>query len=219
MRYDYGYFFRYIFLESFVDTIFMVTIASVLSVFIALVLSVIFYLTNEKGLKPNRFVYGVINTIVNIVRSFPFLILMVSIIPLTRLIVGTSIGRVAALVPLTIVGSCFCARLFETSFLTVNLETIEAAQAMGASDFQIIRTVVLKESMPSLIQSITTGIIAVLSTSSAAGAIGAGVLGALAIMYGYQNFDTIIMYGTVFVLILIVQIIQLVGTRLSNKSM
>lgn len=218
MRYDYKYFFTHIFTQAFVDTIFMVTIASILSIIIALMVSVIFYLTNEKGLRPNRIVYNVLNIIVNIVRSFPFLILMVSIIPLTRLIVGTSIGRVAALVPLTIVGSCFCSRLFETSFLTVGNDKIEAAQAMGASDFQIITTVVLRESKASLIQSITTGIIDVLSISSAAGAIGAGGLGALAIMYGYQNFDYIIMYGTALVLIIIVQIIQVIGTKLSNKK-
>ena len=218
MRYDYAYFFKTIFVESLIDTIFMVVISSILSVGIALILSVVFYMTNENSLRENKFIYSTISTIVNVVRLFPFLNLMVSIIPLTRLIVGTSIGRVAALVPLTIVGACFCARLFETSFSTVNREIIEAAQSMGASDFQIIRTVVLKESMPSLIQNITTGIIAILSTSSAAGAIGAGGLGALAIMYGYQNFDNIIMYSTVFVLIAFVQTIQWIGTKLSNSQ-
>ena len=134
MRYDYQYFFSHIFTKAFIDTIFMVTISSLLSIIIALIISVIFYLTNERGLRPNKVIYNILSIIVNIVRSFPFLILMVSIIPLTRFIVGTSIGRVAALVPLTIVGSCFCSRLFETSFLTVGADKIEAAQAMGASE-------------------------------------------------------------------------------------
>ena len=194
----------------------MVVIASILSIAIAIVLSVCIYLSNENGLRPNKLVYTGINTLVNIVRSFPFLILMVSIIPLTRALVGTSIGRVAALVPLTIVGACFCTRLFETSYPSVDRETIEAAQAMGASNTQIIHRVVLKESMPSLVQSITTCIIAVLSTSSAAGAIGAGGLGSIAIMYGYQNFDDIIMYGTVLLLMIIVQLVQWIGTRMSR---
>lgn len=216
MRYDYEYFFKTIFVQSFIDTIFMVVIASILSIAIAIVLSVCIYLSNENGLRPNKLVYTGINTLVNIVRSFPFLILMVSIIPLTRALVGTSIGRVAALVPLTIVGACFCTRLFETSYLSVDRETIEAAQAMGASNTQIIHRVVLKESMPSLVQSITTCIIAVLSTSSAAGAIGAGGLGSIAIMYGYQNFDDIIMYGTVLLLMIIVQLVQWIGTRMSR---
>ncbi|WP_322622391.1 methionine ABC transporter permease [Aedoeadaptatus coxii] len=217
MRYDYEVFFKTIFMPSFVDTIFMVSISSLLSIVIALFISIGIYLTNENGLLPNRYLNTGINALVNVIRSFPFLILMVSIIPLTRFLVGTSIGRVAALVPITIVGSCFCTRLFETSFLSVDHETIEAALSMGASNLQIIRKVIIRESMPSLIQSITTCIIAVLSTSSAAGAIGAGGLGAIAIMYGYQNFDEIIMYGTVVILIIMVQLIQFIGTRLSKR--
>lgn len=217
MRYDYEVFFKTIFMPSFVDTIFMVSISSLLSIVIALFISIGIYLTNENGLLPNRYLNTGINALVNVIRSFPFLILMVSIIPLTRFLVGTSIGRVAALVPITIVGACFCTRLFETSFLSVDHETIEAALSMGASNLQIIRKVIIRESMPSLIQSITTCIIAVLSTSSAAGAIGAGGLGAIAIMYGYQNFDEIIMYGTVVILIIMVQLIQFIGTRLSKR--
>lgn len=217
MRYDYEVFFKTIFIPSFVDTIFMVSISSLLSIVIAFFISIGIYLTNENGLMPNKYINTGINAFVNIIRSFPFLILMVSIIPLTRFLVGTSIGRVAALVPITVVGSCFCTRLFETSFLSVDDETIEAALSMGASNSQIIRKVIIRESMPSLIQSITTCIIAVLSTSSAAGAIGAGGLGAIAIMYGYQNFDEIIMYGTVVILIIMVQLIQFIGTRLSKR--
>lgn len=217
MRYDYEVFFKTIFIPSFADTIFMVSISSLLSIVIAFFISIGIYLTNENGLMPNKYINTGINAFVNIIRSFPFLILMVSIIPLTRFLVGTSIGRVAALVPITVVGSCFCTRLFETSFLSVDDETIEAALSMGASNSQIIRKVIIRESMPSLIQSITTCIIAVLSTSSAAGAIGAGGLGAIAIMYGYQNFDEIIMYGTVVILIIMVQLIQFIGTRLSKR--
>lgn len=216
MGYDYSYIFKEVFIQAIFDTVFMVALSSCISIAIALVLAIILYLTDKNGLSPNKFVYSTINVIVNIIRSFPFLILMVSVIPLTRLIVGTSIGKVAALVPLTIVGACFFSRLFETSFYTVNMETIEAARSMGASKLQIIRRVVVKEAMPSIVQNITTGTIEMLGITAAAGAIGAGGLGAVAIMYGYQNFDSVIMYGTVIVLIVIVQIIQVTGNKVSK---
>ena len=218
MGYDYEKIFFDVVIPGFWDTIYMVSISTFLSVVIGFVIAVIFYVTDSvHGLSPNRIVNSVTNTIVNIIRSFPFLILMVALIPLTRVITGSSIGKTAALVPLTIAGACFFARLIETSFSMVDEKTVEMAKATGASNFQIITQVVLRESVPSLVQSITNGTIAILSTSAAAGSIGAGGLGAVAIMYGYQNYDSIIMYGTVFILVLMVQIIQMIGNKCYKK--
>ena len=218
MRDNYGEIFKEVIIPSLGTTIYMVFFATIFSVIIGFFIAVILYVTDKDGLCPNKAIYNVVNTIVNIVRSFPFLILMVSIIPLTRAIVGTSIGSTAALVPLTIAGGPFFARLFETSFLSVSPEVIEAAQSVGASKSQIIFKVVVRESVPSLIQNITNGTVSILGTSSAAGAIGAGGLGAVALMYGYQNFDSMIMYGTVLIIIALVQAIQLIGSKIYSKS-
>lgn len=218
MRYDYKEVFKEIVLPELGSTIYMVFFATIFSIIIGFILAVILYLTDDNGLKPNKIIYTITNTIVNVVRSFPFLILMVSIIPFTRAIVGTSIGKTAALVPLTMAGGPFFARLFETSFSTVDKELIEAALSLGASTKDVITKVVVRESVPSLIQNITNGTVSILGTSSAAGAIGAGGLGAIALMYGYQNFDSVIMYGTVLIIILLVQIIQFVGSRIYRRS-
>lgn len=218
MRYDYPKVFKEVVLPEVGSTLYMVFFATLFSIVLGFFIAVVLYLADDSGLKPNKFVYTLTNAVVNIVRSFPFIILMVSIIPLTRGIVGTSIGKTAALVPLTIAGAPFFARLFETSFLTVNNELIEAALSLGASTSQVITKVVVRESVPSLIQNITNGTVSVLGTSSAAGAIGAGGLGAIALMYGYQNFDSIIMYGTVFIIIMLVQIIQFVGSKIYRRS-
>ena len=141
---------------------------------------------------------------------------MVSIIPFTRFLVGTSIGENAALVPLTIASAPFMARLFETSFESVDEEVIEAAKACGASNIQIIFWVVIKESFPLLAQNLTLAMISILGFSAMAGAVGAGGLGSVALMYGYQNFNDSIMYGTVIILIILVQFIQFVGNKLCD---
>lgn len=171
----------------------------------------------EEALHPNAGIFAFINTIVNVIRSFPFVILMVSIIPLTRFLVGTSIGENAALVPLTIASAPFMARLFETSFESVDSEVLEAAQACGASDIQIIFQVIVKESLPLLMQNLTLAVISILGFSAMAGAVGAGGLGSVALMYGYQNFNDTIMYGTVIILIILVQVIQFVGNKLYDR--
>lgn len=157
-----------------------------------------------------------LDTIVNIIRSFPFLILLVSIIPFTRLVVGTSIGTNAAIVPLTITASPFLARLFESSLLSVNSAVIEAAQSFGATTLQILFKVMMVEAVPLLVSNITMSVISLLGASAAAGAVGAGGLGSVALTYGYQNFNDTIMYSTVVVLIVIVQLIQYLGTKIYN---
>lgn len=217
MKYDYAQVFKDVVIPSFWDTLYMVSISTALSILLGFIIATALYLSADRGLFPNKIINGLTNAVVNIIRSFPFLILMVSIIPLTRLIAGMSIGKTAALVPLSLAGCCFFARLIESSFSTVDKETIEAALSFGASEFQIMSKVVVRESVPSLVQNLTNGAISILSTSAAAGSIGAGGLGAVAIMYGYQNFDSVIMYGTVFILILLVQLIQFTGDSLYKK--
>lgn len=195
-------------------TLYMVTIATMLSAMLGFVIAVLLYVTRKSGLHPNAGIFIVMNTIVNVIRSFPFIILMVSIIPFTRWLIGTSIGENAALVPLTIASAPFMARLFETSFESVDEEVIEAAKACGASVTQIIFWVVIKESFPLLLQNLTLAMISILGFSAMAGAVGAGGLGSVALMYGYQNFNDFIMYGTVIILIILVQLIQFMGNRL-----
>ena len=198
-------------------TLYMVAIATICSAILGFGIAVLLYITRKSGLHPNAGVFEVINTIVNVIRSFPFVILMVSIIPFTRFLVGTSIGENAALVPLTLASAPFMARLFETSFESVDAEVIEAAKACGASDIQIIFQVLVKESLPLLMQNLTLAVISILGFSAMAGAVGAGGLGSVALMYGYQNFNDTIMYGTVIILIILVQVIQFVGNRLYNR--
>lgn len=197
-------------------TLYMVMVATLCSTMLGFVIAMVLFVTRKSGLHPNAGVFAVTNTIVNVVRSFPFVILMVSIIPFTRFLVGTSIGENAALVPLTIASAPFMARLFETSFESVDGEVIEAARACGASDLQIIFQVVVKEALPLIMQNLTLAVISILSFSAMAGAVGAGGLGAVALMYGYQNFNDSIMYGTVFLLIVLVQVIQFIGNFMYN---
>lgn len=199
------------------QTLFMVLVSTILSTIIGFIFAIILVLTDEKGLKPNKITYEVLGTIINIVRSFPFIILIVAIIPFTRLIVGTSIGMKAALIPLTIAASCFIARLIEGSLKEVNESLIEAAKSFGASDMQIIFKVVIKEAVPSIISNLTLAIVSIVGTTAMAGAVGAGGLGAVALTYGYQNFNDTIMYSTVLILIVVVQVIQIIGNILYKK--
>ena len=170
------------------------------------------------------FIFGVIlvvnrilDFLVNTIRSFPFIILLISIIPFTRLIVGTSIGETAALVPLTVACSPFMARIFQNSFKEVDPALIEAAQSFGASKVQIIVKVMLKESVPSIISGLCLAIINLLGCTAMAGAVGAGGLGATALTYGYQNFNQEIMYSICVILIILVAIIQYFGDWIYKK--
>lgn len=199
-------------------TLYMVGITAIISTILGFILAIILVVTNEDGLKPNKPVYTVLNTLINIIRSFPFIILLVSIIPFTRLIARTSIGPTAAIVPLTVASTPFIARLIETSLNAVDDSLIEAAKSFGATNWQIIFKVMIKESIPSIISNITLAIVAILGSTAMAGAVGAGGLGAVALTYGYQNFNDIIMYGTVVVLIILVQLIQFIGNNAYRKS-
>lgn len=198
-------------------TLFMVTVATAFSALLGFILAIILVLTYKEGLRPNKYVYQILNSMINIVRSFPFIILLVAIIPFTRAIVGTSIGEKAAIVPLTIAGAPFIARIIEGSLREVDKELIEAAKSFGASNFQIIFRIMIPEAVPSIISGITLAIISILGCTAMAGAVGAGGLGAVSITYGYANFDNTIMYGTVFVLIVLVQGIQSLGNFLYKR--
>ncbi len=199
------------------ETAVMVIPTTILSVIIGFIPAVILTITDEKGLRPNKVVYSVLDFIINTLRSLPFLILMIAIIPFTRFIVGKSIGEIAAIVPLTVASAPFIARIIENALKEVDPGVIEAAKAFGASDSQIIFKVMLKEAVPSIISGITLALISIIGYSAMAGSIGAGGLGSLAIRYGYQRFETSIMIVTVIILIIVVQLLQSLGNYLYKK--
>lgn len=210
-------FFTEILIEALGQTLYMVGISTILATLIGFILAIVLVITEKDGLKPNKVINSILGFIVNTLRSFPFIILVVAIIPLTRMIVGKSIGETAALVPLTIVSAPFIARVIEGALKEVDKGLIEAAKSFGASDFQIIFKVMIKEAMPSIISGITLSIISIIGYSAMAGAVGAGGVGAVALTYGYQRFDNAVMIYTVITLIIIVQLLQGAGNLAYKK--
>ncbi|SFA79801.1 D-methionine transport system permease protein [Clostridium frigidicarnis] len=206
-----------IIVPSLVDTLYMILFSTLLSAILGFVLAIVLVVTDDKGIKPNKVVYSILSTVINILRSFPFIILAVAIIPFTRMVVGTSIGEKAAIVPLTIAAAPFIARLIESSLNEVNPSLIEAAKSFGASNSQIVFKVMLKEAIPSIISDLTLAIISILGLTAMAGAVGAGGLGAVGLTYGYQSFNDTIMYTTVILLIIVVQIVQFIGNIAYKK--
>ena len=204
-------------LEGTFDTFYMVFLATAISIIFGVPLGVILLITSKGYFYENTYFYNVLGTIVNALRSIPFIILMVAIIPLTKFLVGTSIGTTAAIVPLTVSTIPFLARLVETSLRTVPYGLVEAAQSMGTSPFKIIKKVLLPEALPELIQNFTLTVIVIIGCSAMAGSIGGGGLGDIAIRYGYQRFQVEIMIATVIILILMVQLTQVLGDYLTKK--
>ena len=202
---------------AFFATLKMLVISGIMSTIFGFIFGVILVITEKGGLCENVVVNRILDFLVNTIRSFPFIILLISIIPFTRLIVGTSIGETAALVPLTVACSPFMARIFQNSFKEVDPALIEAAQSFGASKVQIIVKVMLKESVPSIISGLCLAIINLLGCTALAGAVGAGGLGATALTYGYQNFNQEIMYSICVILIILVAIIQYFGDWIYKK--
>ena len=192
-EFTFGKIFAVLILPSLLATVKMLIISGLLSVFFGFFVGVILLVTDKNGLKPNKFIYQILDIIVSIVRSFPFIILIISIIPVTRFLTGSSIGETAAIVPLTVAATPFMARIFQSSLKEVDPELIEAAKSFGASNVQIIWKVMLVEAIPSIISGISLGIINLLGATAMAGAVGAGGLGATALTYGYQNFNYKIM--------------------------
>ncbi|MEW9093809.1 MAG: methionine ABC transporter permease [Clostridiaceae bacterium] len=203
--------YKEILISALKETVFMVGYSTIFAIIIGFVLAIVLVVTDDKGLKPNKFIYGILDLFINILRSFPFIILMIAIIPLTKLLVGKSIGTVAAIVPLTIGAAPFAARVLESALKEVEPGLIEAAKSFGATNTQILFRVMLKEAFPSIIRAIILTIINLIGYSAMAGAVGGGGLGHVAISYGYNRFNTEIMIYTVIVLIILVQIIQSFG--------
>lgn len=199
------------------ETLQMTAISTIVAMIVGIPLGIVLVITGKGHILSNKAVNSTLGAVVNALRSIPFIILMVAIIPLTRLIAGTSIGTTAACVPLTIAAIPFLARLVETSIREINSGVIEAAQAMGASPFQIIRKVLLPEALPTIIDNVTVLIVNLISYSAMAGAIGGGGLGDIAIRYGYQRFQGDVMLATIIILIVLVQLIQSIGDFLSRK--
>lgn len=193
------------------ETFFMVFVTVLFSVIIGIFIAIVLYMTSPNGLKPAKNLNRAISFLVNVFRSFPFIILSVAIIPFTRIVVGTAIGNVAALVPLIISSSAFSTRIFESALREVDFKLVEAVKSFGSTDFQVLRDVVFVEARPAIVSGLTVVIIQALNMSAVAGAVGAGGLGSAAIMYGYQSFNNTIMYGIVIILIIIVQLVQMAG--------
>lgn len=199
------------------ETIYMVAVSSFIAAAAGLPLGILLYLTRPGNILENKMIYQSLAAIVNITRSIPFIILMIAVIPFTRIIVGSSIGTHAAIVPLTLSAIPFVARVVENALLEVNKGLVEAATAMGATHLQIILKVLIPESLPAILNGITLTIINLIGYSAMAGAVGGGGLGDLAVRYGYQRFDINMMLLTVVIMIGLVQIIQLGGDKIAKK--
>ena len=198
------------------ETVYMVVVSMIVASLIGIPLGVLLATTAKGQILECMPLNRAIGAVVNALRSIPFIILMVAIIPFTRFIIGTSIGTTAAMVPLVLASIPFIGRQVETSLREVPAGLVEAALSMGATPYQIVRRVLLPESMPSIVAQLTTVVIALVGESAMAGAIGGGGLGDLAIRYGYQRFRPDIMIATVVILIVLVQIVQFLGNRLAN---
>jgi len=204
--------------QAIIDTFYMIGVSLLIGSLIGIPVGILLVVTRPGGILENRIIFKVLNPIVNMIRSLPFIILLVAIVPFTRLIVHTSIGTTAAIVPLVVYIAPFIARLVENSILEVNDGIIEAAKSMGATPLQTIWHFLLPESLGSLVLSLTTALINLLSATAMAGVVGGGGIGDLAINYGYQRFDSFIMLVTVIVLIILVQLMQTIGNRLASKA-
>jgi len=204
--------------EGVVDTLYMTIASTVLSYVFGMIMGVLLVICRKDGIAPRPVLYACLDVVVNLTRSFPFLILMIAVIPVTRFIVGTTIGNNATVVPLVIAAAPFVARLIEASLLEVDGGVVEAAQSMGASTWQIITKVLLPEALPSLLNGSAVAAITILGYSAMSGAVGGGGLGKLAIMYGYNRYQTDVMFATIILLIIIVQLFQMIGNWATKRS-
>ena len=204
-------------LKGIQETLYMTLLSTLRGYVIGLPMGVLLAVSDKDGLKPNRVLYRILDVIANIVRSIPFLILLILLIPFTRMIVGKSYGSTATVVPLVIAAGPFIARMVESSLKEVDEGVIEAARSMGASNLRIIVKVLLVEARTSLINGATIAVGTILGYSAMAGTIGGGGLGDIAIRYGYHRYQADIMIVTVVLLVILVQIFQMVGTTLANR--
>lgn len=200
-----------------VETLVMVALSTVFSLSLGFPLGIVLCATDPAGIAPKPLLNQVISRIVNVLRSFPFIILMILLFPLSRIVVGTSIGTIATIVPLSIAAAPFVARIIESALKEVDPGVVQAARAMGSRNSQIIFKVMLPEALPALVSGVTLTVINLIGYSAMAGAIGGGGLGDLAIRYGYQRFRSDIMIAAVVVILILVEAIQFAGTRISSR--
>jgi D-methionine transport system permease protein len=206
-------------LEALGETLLMTFVPTILAFVIGLPLGVLLVTGEERGIRPlPRWLMKALNVLINILRSVPFLILLIVVLPLSRLLVGTTVGTKAILAPLVIAAFPFVARLVETSVREVDAGVVEAAQSMGASPFQIVWKVLIPEARPALIANFMVALITIFGYGAMAGAVGGGGLGRIAVNYGYNRYQPLIMYFAVILLVILVQIFQSVGNRLVKKS-
>lgn len=205
--------------QSTLQTLIMVVLSTIFALIIGFPLGVLLNVTNKFGIAPKPVFNAVLSRIIDILRSFPFVILMIVLLPLTRLLLGSAIGTGPTIIPLSIAAAPFVARITETSLNEVDSGVIQAARSMGSTNWQIIYKVLIPEAIPSVISGITLTVINLISYSAMAGTLGGGGLGDLAIRYGYQRFRTNIMVCSVVVIIIMVALIQFAGTKISNKMM
>lgn len=200
------------------QTLVMVLFSTIFSMILGLPLGIILASTDpETGIKPNKVVYQILSIIINILRAIPFVILVILLFPFTRIVVKTAIGTKASIVPLTIAAAPFVARVIESSLKEVDSGVISAARAMGSTNSQIIWKVLLPEALPSIVNGITLTIINLIGYSAMAGTVGGGGLGDVAIRYGYQRYRIEYMLGCVLIILILVEAIQVIGTKTSNK--
>ncbi|MCI8886501.1 MAG: ABC transporter permease [Hungatella sp.] len=200
------------------ETFYMVLLSSFLAYIIGLPLGIVLVVTDEGGIHPVAWLQKILGTVINLLRSVPFLILLFIVLPLSKLVIGTRIGSPAMVIPLTIAAGPYVARVVESSLREIDGGVIEAAKSMGASDWQIIRKVLLPECMPSLLVGAALAVTTILSYSAMAGFVGGGGLGAIAINYGYYRYEAGLMWVSVVLLVVLVQIIQEAGMRMSRKG-
>jgi len=200
-----------------VETVYMTFVSTVLACLLGFPLGAYLYITSPSGLAPRTLLYNVLSRIVNLFRSLPFIILMILLIPFTRLIIKTSIGPTAVIIPLSIAAAPFVARVAESALSEVDKGVLTAARAMGSTDFQIVRKVLIPEAMPALVSGLALTIINLIGYSAMAGAIGGGGLGSLAINYGYYRFRMDVTIGAVIVIMILVETVQVIGTAVSRS--
>lgn len=203
--------------EGILETIYMVGVSTIIAYLIGLPLGILVVVTDKSGIKPNKVVNWILGTIINLFRSIPFIILLVLIIPFTRLLIGTSIGSTAMIVPLTLASTTFVARLVETSLREVDNAVIEQAICMGAKPIDIVLKIYIVEATPGLIRGLSITCINLVGYSAMAGTVAGGGLGDIAIRFGYYKYDYLVMLITVIILVVIVQLIQFIFDRLGKK--
>ena len=205
-------------LKSLAETLYMLSVSAIIAALIGIPLGILLVVTEKHGILACPVLNKPLAFIINLIRSIPFIILMVAIIPFTRLVAGTSIGTTAAIVPLTIAAIPYTARMVETSIREIPFGLIEAAESMGASPLQIIWKVLIPEALPSIIESLTVVIVSLIGASAMAGTIGGGGLGQIAITYGYQRFNNNIIWLCVLLTVIIVQVIRELGMLIARKT-